>query len=134
MQQPAKNLIHLFGFVAWGDFGPLTMYRSARGRIVAYPKSPPTKPPTPWQISQREAFRAAARLWAIFAPSLKPNWERAAKRLSLKCTGYNLFLFFILKEGEAYIRTLERQSALQLLPQAPPPPTSSSSSSSSSGP
>jgi len=130
VQQPPQSLIHFFGLIAWGDFGPLTMYRSARRRVVAYQKAPPDKPPTAWQIAQRERFKDAALTWKTFTPYLKPNWERAAKRLSLKVTGYNLWVYYKLKNAEAYIRTLERQSKLRLLP---PTPTPSSSSSSSSG-
>ena len=132
MQQPPKHLIHFFGLIAWGDWGPLTMYRSQRGLVVAYPKAPPTKPPTPYQQSQRNRFRAAADAWQYFPAYLKPNWERAARRLSLKVTGYNLFVFYHLFTATAYIRTIEHQSRLQLLPIEPP--TYPSSSSSSSGP
>ena len=130
MQQHARNLIHLFGFVAWGDFGPLTIYTSARHRVVAYPRAPPTSPPTPWQTSQRARFSAAAAAWKIFVPSLKPNWEKAARRLSLKVTGYDLFVYYHLSQDRLAIATVERQSKLQLLPLAAPSSSSSSSSSS----
>jgi hypothetical protein len=128
MQQSSTRLLSLLGTVAWGDLGPLTLYRSTRGRIVVYAKTWPEKPPSPWQASQRERFRLAAHFWRTWASPLKPNWERAARRLSLSVTGFDLWMYYSLRADRAAIATIEHQSGLQLLPLVSPSSSSSSSS------
>lgn len=47
MAHQLAQLLNYLGFVTWGDLGPLTLYRNKRGRMVFYPKAPPTSPPPP---------------------------------------------------------------------------------------
>lgn len=131
MAQSRDRYLRLIGLLTWGDLGPLTIYRSRRNRLVAYPKAPPDKPPSPSQTAWRNALRTAAAAWHTFSPTYKPNWDRACRRLSLPITGYNLFIAWQIRPDRSVIATIERQSGLALLP--PTPPAASSSSSSSAG-
>lgn len=110
------KLLHMLGTHVTGDFGPWTFYTSRRSGVVWFPRSPALQPATPLQLHQRNKFRLAGYLWARLPPDLKANWLIAAKRANLAITNYNLFTYYITTEDETTIRTIERLSALTLLP------------------
>jgi len=114
--QATDRRLFLLGLRPTGDLADLTCYTSKRGRIVWFPKSPPQKPPSMAQIHQRNKFRAAAQAWRTLEPQIRANWLAAAKKASLFATGYDLWIFWQLKRDTAAIRTIERQTHLQLLP------------------
>lgn len=114
--QPRPSLFNLFGLVAWGDLGPLTMYRRPDGRLVIFSKTWPDKPPSPAQAAQRTLFSAAATAWRALNASQRAQWAAAAARSSLCMTGYNLFLHWALTGDDLAIRTIQRQTRTTLLP------------------
>ena len=108
--------LNLLGLSPTGDIGPFTMYTSQRGRPVWFPKSPPLSPPSIRQVSQRNAWRTAALLWRSTPPLEKANWKRAARKVHLKITAYNLFMYWSTTNRRDIIATIERNSGIKLLP------------------
>jgi len=111
-----SKVLKLCGFSPTGDFGPLTGYTSKRGKAVWYMKAPPKTPATGWQRQQRSRFRFAALAWRSLTSSQRAAWLAAARKARLNITGYNLFVWYQLVREIAVIRTVERQSAIDLLP------------------
>ena len=116
MLEPTSKILCLLGLRPTGDLGPLTAYTSMRGRVVWFLKAPPTTPPTPWQVRQRNAFRLAARAWTLLTPTARKQWLLAAERGRLMLTGYNLWIFWCLKRDAAIIRTIQRHTDTTLIP------------------
>lgn len=111
-----KEWFKLFGLNTQGDLGSLTTYTSqARKKLVVFPRAPPLNPPSTEQIYQRQRFVAAGAQWRALTPQKRRDWEFAARRASLKCTGYNLFVFWSLTNDTKVIQTVERQSGRALL-------------------
>lgn len=98
-----------------GDFGPWTCYKSKKGKFVIFLKSPPGKPPSELQKKDRQLFRMAALAWRGLTEDVREAWELATKRLSLRLTGYNLFVWYYIKKDRAVIATIEHQSGLTLI-------------------
>ena len=114
--QDDRRLFSLWGFVIWGDFGPLTMYRSKRGKIVTFAKTYPAKPPSELQLEQRAAFSTAAQAWRALTAGQRAQWELASRRASLCMHGYDLWIHYQLTGDTSAIETLERQTHTSLLP------------------
>ena len=114
--QPQPKLFSLMGWNATGDLGPFTFYTSKRRKLVWFIKAPPTTPPTYWQLRNQNNFHLIAHHWRSLTPQYKAAWERATKRLSLRLTGYNLFIYCCMTGDTAAIRTIEHQSGETLLP------------------
>lgn len=104
------------GFTLQGDIGPYTMYRSARRKLVIFPKAPPHKPASRLQLWHRMKWTAAARCWKNLCAPHRARWSLAAQRLRLNVSGYNLFLWYCCRKDDALILTIERQTGLDLLP------------------
>lgn len=104
------------GFRPTGDLGPLTGYTSKRGIGVWYLKAPPKEPPTGYQTHYRNLFRLVAEAWQSLPEAKRTDWLDAARRASLRITGYNLFLWYYHTRDIACIRTIEHQSGLKLIP------------------
>lgn len=115
-KQPAHSLYSIFGFVIWGDLGPITIYRNHKGKIVWFAKTWPHKPPSPEQTLQRQKFIAAAAAWQTLTHVARQEWETASRRACLCLTGYNLFCHWTITQDNAAIRTIERQTRTTLLP------------------
>jgi len=115
-KQTQDSLFTVFGFVVWGDFGPLTMYRRYDGRIVTLLKTWPHKPPSQKQLNQRAAFSSAAAAWNALTPAQRAQWTAAAARASLPMTGYDIFLHWLLTPPATTMYTLQRQTATHLVP------------------
>jgi hypothetical protein len=111
-----RRLFSLFGLVAWGDLGDLTMYRRKDGRLVIFKKTWPDKPPSTAQLTHRARYTDAALAWQALTPDKRTAWRQAAARASLCMTGYNLFLHHQLSGDDSAIATLERQTSTSLLP------------------
>jgi hypothetical protein len=103
-----------------GDIDGLTLYVSSRGKVVAFLRAPPDKPPSADQTTIRNRWRAAGSAWAALPEPQRRNWLSAARRTSLRITGYNLFVYWITTANDATIRTIERQTGLQLITYTPP--------------
>lgn len=109
------KLFNFFGWNPTGDFGPWTMYTAKNKKPVMFIKAPPTSPPTPRQQFQRSMFSYIARYWSSLPKETKQTWELAAKRAHLRCTGYNLFVWYHFHNDRNVIQTIERQSGVQLI-------------------
>lgn len=83
--------------------------------MVIFPRAPPLSPPSIEQTYQRQLFVAAARAWRELDQADQRKWERAARRASLKITGYNLFVFWSTRRERTYIQTIERSAGIRLL-------------------
>ncbi len=108
----------LFQYLGWntqGDLGPWTFYTTKRGDLVFFPKAPPLVPPTPDQTYQRNRFKLVANLWKALRPETREAWESATIAANLRIHGYNLFVYYILTRDRLAIRTVERNSHVQLL-------------------
>jgi len=114
--QPSRALLSILGTVAWGDLGPLTMYRSKRKKLVAFAKTWPTGDPSPEQTKLRDAFRAAAIAWQALTDAARAQWELATKRASLCMHGYDLWVHWRLIGDDHAIEALERITGTTLLP------------------
>ncbi len=109
---------NLIGLGVAGDVGGLTVYTDRFGRKVAYPKSPPDKPPSDLQIAQRTRFREAQAAWSALDLGQKLNLELAVMKSSICMTGQNLYITVALKNDQAGLDTIARQTDLTL-PQVP---------------
>ena len=112
---PKTKMLNLIGFRPTGDLGPLTGYTTKRGRGVWYLKAPPKEPPTGYQTHYRNLFRLVALTWSGLPESTRLDWLAAARRASLRITGYNLFLWYHHRRDVAVIRTVEHQTGFTLL-------------------
>lgn len=115
-KQPWENLLHLLGFVTWGDLAGLTLHTCKKGRVIVFRKTYPDKPPTEAQLKCRARFAEVSAQWHDLPPAARARWELATRRLSLCLTGYNLWMYMGVRKDMATIRTIERQSGLKLLP------------------
>lgn len=114
--QHQKRLFSLFGFLVWGDLGPLTMYKSKRGKIVAFAKTYPNKPPSERQLEHRALWSAASTAWNELSDPQRQQWHLAARRASLCMHGYDLWMHWSLTGDDSAITTLERQTSTTLFP------------------
>lgn len=115
MLQDKRRLFSLLGLISWGDLGPFTLYKSKRGKIVVFAKTYPGKPPSAKQTVQRDKFKAAVVKWHSLNRDKRERWELATHRISLPLTGLNLFVHHRLEPDESYVRTIERQTGLELI-------------------
>jgi len=111
-----EDFVRFLGINTQGDLGPWTFYTDKRKGLVYFVKAPPLEPPSLLQTSIRNAVRLAAYTWRSLTGDQQRNWETAAKRAHLKITGYNLFVFWILRHEDACIHTIERLSKIKLIP------------------
>lgn len=100
----------------WGDFGPMTMYRSQRGKIVAFAKTWPLKPASPKQAALRQRFKDASKAWTEQTEETQAQWHLACARLSLPLHGYDLWMHWKMQLDDTYVRTIQRQSHTNLIP------------------
>lgn len=115
MLQPSSRLLSFLGTVAWGDLGPLTLYRSRRHRIVSFLKPQLEGPGSDAQTAHRNKFRIAKDAWNALDPETRAKWQKACTTLSLPLTGYNLWIFWKLTGSDDIITTIQRQSGQTLL-------------------
>ena len=114
MKSMATNLMRLFGWNTQGDFGPLTMYTASDRGLVAFLKAPPRCPATPNQIITRARFIAIGKSWRTLTLAQKKDWERATRVACLRCTGYDLFTYYHMKQDRGAVATIEQQTGIPL--------------------
>lgn len=102
------------GLTVQGDLGPLTLYTSKRGKTVWFLRAPPLRPPSDLQENFRDFFRTAAASWRQTAPANRTNWQLAANHCSLGISGYNLWVWYSYTRDEPALKTIERQSGIDL--------------------
>jgi len=111
-----QSLFTVFGWVIWGDFGPTTIYRTRKGKMVLYAKTYPNEPASAAQITQRQRFTDAAAAWQALTAEQRQQWDLATRRASLCLNGYGLFVHWQTSNDDRAIATLERQTDTTLLP------------------
>lgn len=107
--------LNFIGFRPHGDLAGLTCYTSKRNKVVWFVKAPPTCPPSVGQRLQRIRFVAAAKAWQSLPKGTRNAWNSACKIAGLHLHGYDLWIHWQLVRHVPTIRTIERQTNLQLL-------------------
>jgi len=102
-------LYRMCGLNLNGDLGPVTFYRNHRGKTVFFLSQGLAKAPTVPQLHQRNKFRLAARAWNDLTQLERTRWEDASKRLHLKCTGYNFFVWWAIVRDRDRLTTFEKK-------------------------
>lgn len=98
-----------------GDYGPFTMYRSKRGKLVFFPKTWPKDPATYNQTLNRNRWRHAGQRWRDLEPATRALWKQLGKRANLTISGYNLFIFYMMGKGTKAVDTLQRNTGIDVL-------------------
>lgn len=109
------KLFTYMGFRLSGDLGKYTMYTYCRRRPVFFLKSPPLTPATAAQIRQRNRFRIVGYYWRSLGPVRQALWQQLAFRARLNITGYNLFLYFAIKQDYVYLKLLIARTGVDVL-------------------
>lgn len=115
MAYTLRRGLALIGFNVQGDIGPFTVYTSRRGKFVVFDKAPPLTSASYAQLVQRNRWRGAAQNWRELSEEKRDDWERATRRLQLVITGYNLWVYWQTTHDLPTIRTIERQSGIDLV-------------------
>lgn len=102
------------GLNVQGDIGPITLYTSARGKLVGFLRAPPLNPPTAKQQVIRERFQIAATKWREATATTRLQWRQLARKANLGITGYNLWTWFCYTANEASLRSLELTTGQQV--------------------
>lgn len=111
------------GVLTNGDLGPYTFYTSHRKRLVVFPKTWPKDPATIHQTLLRNRWRHIAAHWRFLPEETRQLWEDLSKRANATVTGYNLYMYYMLDKGLGVIKTLERQTGIDVrTPTGPPLP------------
>ena len=104
----------LCGISLQGDIGPYTTYTNKQHKLVVFPRAPPDKPATPEQLVYRNAFRAAASAWQQLTGEQRRAYQAAASAAHARCTGYNIWVYYQMRNDNAALDTLERQTGIIL--------------------
>jgi hypothetical protein len=113
-------MFRLIGWMCQGDLGDLTCYTSQRNNVIWFLKSPPKEPASPEQLTQRQFFIDAAAAWKALSAEMRERWNRASKAAHLRIHGYDLFTYWYVKGDWPALRTIERQTGIDLLGPTPP--------------
>lgn len=116
MKPIGGSIWQFLGFRATGDLGPFTFYTTQRNQTVFFPKAPPLNPPSYLQTVQRNRFRLAATTWKALPESERRNWERITQTAKLTINGYNLFVWYLLRNGEDTCQKFADRYNIQLFP------------------
>ena len=114
MKTPAPNLYRFLGFNTQGDIGPYTTYTAKDRGLVIFLRSPPRTPPTRGQAHQRNRFRLVGFCWRALTVEAREAWTQAGRLARLRITGFNLFTYFLIRHDTAAIRTVSRQTGIDL--------------------
>ena len=118
-KSPPQSRFCLLGWHPTGDLAGVTYWTTQRGKIVQIPKSPPLNPPSVLQSQMRNYFRLAATAWRALTPEQRQRWGLASERLYLRCTGYNIWVWYWRFRDRETIATIQHQSKLELLSTLP---------------
>lgn len=116
MKTIGGSIWQYLGFRPTGDLGPLTFYTTRRGETVFFPKAPPLNPPSYLQTVQRNRFRTAAKTWKALPELERQNWEAVTRKAKLTINGYNLFVWYLLRDGEKTATAFAERYDIQLFP------------------
>lgn len=114
MARTDNKILALLGFEVTGDLGPWTLYTSHRHALVFYARVPSLDPASVRQTVVRTKWTAAATAWRALTAPQRAAYERASRVLSLRITGYNLWVYWRTTGDRDTIRTIERQAGQTL--------------------
>lgn len=103
-----RPMMSLIGLSISGDLGDYTLFKTRRGKLVAYPRTVAGEPPSAPQVAHRAAFAVLVHRWNAFTSEQRTAYEAASQQCSLMMTGHNLWIHCAFKQDEAEIRTIER--------------------------
>jgi len=109
------RMLNYLGIVAWGDLAELTLYRDRNRHLVIYPKQYPKGTPSARTVKNRAAFSAAIAGWRALTENQQAQWRLAARRASVKMTGFNLYMSYKLNMDQAALDTIARQTHTTLV-------------------
>lgn len=109
------SIFQFLGINTNGDVGPYTMYTSHRKRLVVFLKTWPKQPATYAQTLYRNRWRHAAFRWNSLSTSTQDDWNKLSYLGHCTVTGYNLFMFYILGNGDDVIKTLQHQTGVDVI-------------------
>lgn len=104
--------INILGLQVSGDLGDLTIYTDRFGKKVAFPKTPPDKPPTSQQNHQRARFFLAQEEWFTQTEQVKKDLEDMCRLGNVPMTGQNLWISVALRGDFAAYKTLQNQTGI----------------------
>lgn len=104
----------LLGFRVTGDIGGVSVWTDRHGRKTLYPIAPPKHPASTEQALFRTRFGQAVAAWKALTPTQKENLENACRMMSLRLTGQNLYVSAALKNMNANVQAIARQTGLTL--------------------
>lgn len=104
----------LLGFRLAGDLGGVTCYTDRKHRVTVYPIAPPKEPASASQASLRGRFAAAQQAWKNLSDNEKQNLEAACRTASLRLTGQNLYISAAMKDMNANVQAIARQTGIPL--------------------
>lgn len=95
-----------------GDFAGLTWYTKPSGTKVAYPISPPDKPPSESQLMCCARFKAAMASWRTLDKRTKNLYREVCDLLHLCMLGHNLWVHFAITQDQKTYLTYRLTSRL----------------------
>lgn len=121
MKTIPPSIWQFIGVLTNGDLGPYTFYTNSRKRLVVFLKTWPKDPATYNQTVNRDRWRHASVRWKSLEESTKLAWSQLALRGNCNVSGYNLFIHYIVGKGPLTIRTLERNTGINVTDATGPP-------------
>lgn len=116
MKTILPSLLCFLGLRIQGDLDGITCYRSKRGGIIWYPRAPPLKPPSGLQAAQRDKWKDIIEDWNELPAGTRNAWMDMAVAAHLTIHGFNLYIWWRCHYDDETIRTLERQTGIDVLP------------------
>lgn len=113
--KPSAPDLSLLGLHIGGDLGPVTIYQTKRGKVVAYPIAKPKSKPTAAQNLQRYRFMRAVHTWQDLTDDQQQAYEDTTNVLSLCATGMNIWISLCLTHDIPAWLALKRQANLPLV-------------------
>ena len=121
MKTIPPSIWQFIGVLTNGDLGPYTFYTSRRKRLVVFLKTWPKDPATYNQTLNRDRWRHASVRWKALDQSTRTAWSDLGRAANCNVSGYNLFIHYITGKGLLTIRTLQRNTGINVLDATGPP-------------
>ena len=116
MKSELISYLNYLGLRIQGDIDGITCWRRPNGAIMWYLQAPPKKPPSALQILQRAKWRTFLDDWNAFPAATRQAWLELATAAHLRIHGLNLYIWWRSTFDDPAIRTLERQTGINVLP------------------
>lgn len=109
-----RPFLAILGVQFGGDIGGYTIYRNRFGKTVMYPRTTPSKPPSPLQVKQRLRFKIAQQNYMALRQGQKQSWELLTKKLSMCATGQNYFIACSLNDKSSTFASALKKTGLSI--------------------